>query len=219
MAEHNVVFTTLEADRPWSLDTYLAADGYQAWKKILAEKTAQEFIIDAVKESALRGRGGAGFPTGLKWSFMPRSAPMQKYILCNSDESEPGTCHDRDILRYNPHAAGPLQQFAERRSQRHLVITRLRHVAGYREALGTAVVRLADLQEPVGAVAHDGRHRCQRFRVVDRAGQPIQTEIRRERRLEPRLAFLSFQRLHQRRFLATDVGARAQHREDVHVDA
>ena len=52
----------------------------------------------------LRGRGGAGFPTGLKWSFMPRSAPMQKYILCNSDESEPGTCHDRDILRFNPHA-------------------------------------------------------------------------------------------------------------------
>ena len=104
MAEHNVVFTTLDADTPWSMETYLARDGYQAWKKILAEKTPQEFIIDAVKESALRGRGGAGFPTGLKWSFMPRSAPMQKYILCNSDESEPGTCHDRDILRYTPHA-------------------------------------------------------------------------------------------------------------------
>ena len=104
MAEHNVVFTTLDKDQPWTLENYLAVDGYQAWKKILAEKTAQEDIIDAVKESALRGRGGAGFPTGLKWSFMPRSAPMQKYILCNSDESEPGTCHDRDILRFNPHA-------------------------------------------------------------------------------------------------------------------
>ena len=104
MAEHNVVFTTLDHETPWSLETYLKVDGYKAWKKILAEKTPQEDIIDAVKESALRGRGGAGFPTGLKWSFMPRSAPMQKYILCNSDESEPGTCHDRDILRFNPHS-------------------------------------------------------------------------------------------------------------------
>jgi NADH-quinone oxidoreductase subunit F len=104
MAEHNVVFTTLDADQPWSMDTYLAVDGYKAWQKILEERTAPEDIIDAVKESALRGRGGAGFPTGLKWSFMPRSAPVQKYILCNSDESEPGTCHDRDILRFNPHS-------------------------------------------------------------------------------------------------------------------
>jgi NADH-quinone oxidoreductase subunit F len=61
-------------------------------------------VIAEVKKSALRGRGGAGFPTGLKWSFMPRNAPGMKYLLCNSDESEPGTCHDRDILRYNPHA-------------------------------------------------------------------------------------------------------------------
>jgi len=104
MSGHNVVFTTLDAEQPWSMDTYLAIDGYQAWKKILAEKTDPVEIIDNVKASALRGRGGAGFPTGLKWSFMPRSAPVQKYILCNSDESEPGTCHDRDILRFNPHA-------------------------------------------------------------------------------------------------------------------
>ncbi|HEY5774943.1 MAG TPA: NADH-quinone oxidoreductase subunit NuoF [Xanthomonadales bacterium] len=104
MQEHNVVFATLDAEKPWSMETYLAIDGYKAWKKILAEKTDPAVIIDNVKLSALRGRGGAGFPTGLKWSFMPRSAPGQKYILCNSDESEPGTCHDRDILRYNPHA-------------------------------------------------------------------------------------------------------------------
>jgi NADH-quinone oxidoreductase subunit F len=104
MAEHNVVFTTLHTDQPWSMDSYTSVDGYQAWRKILEEKTPQDVIIDMVKGSALRGRGGAGFPTGLKWSFMPRSAPMQKYILCNSDESEPGTCHDRDILRFNPHA-------------------------------------------------------------------------------------------------------------------
>jgi NADH-quinone oxidoreductase subunit F len=64
----------------------------------------RETVIEMVKQSALRGRGGAGFPTGLKWSFMPRSAPGQRYILCNSDESEPGTCKDRDLLRYNPHA-------------------------------------------------------------------------------------------------------------------
>ncbi|MDX2419430.1 MAG: NADH-quinone oxidoreductase subunit NuoF [Xanthomonadales bacterium] len=104
MADHNVVFTTLDAEQPWSMETYLAIDGYKAWKKILAEGTDPGVIIDNVKLSALRGRGGAGFPTGLKWSFMPRSAPGQKYILCNSDESEPGTCHDRDILRFNPHA-------------------------------------------------------------------------------------------------------------------
>ncbi len=104
MSEHNVVFTTLDAEVPWSLDTYLAIDGYQAWKKILAEKTDPAEIIDNLKLSALRGRGGAGFPCGLKWSFMPRSAPGQKYILCNSDESEPGTCKDRDILRFNPHS-------------------------------------------------------------------------------------------------------------------
>jgi len=104
MESHKVVFATLDAEQPWSMETYLAIDGYQAWKKILNEKTDPAEIIENVKSSALRGRGGAGFPTGLKWSFMPRSAPGQKYILCNSDESEPGTCHDRDILRYNPHA-------------------------------------------------------------------------------------------------------------------
>jgi NADH-quinone oxidoreductase subunit F len=63
-----------------------------------------EDVIEEVKASGLRGRGGAGFPTGLKWSFMPRNAPGQKYVVCNSDESEPGTCKDRDILRFNPHA-------------------------------------------------------------------------------------------------------------------
>ncbi|WP_395375521.1 NADH-quinone oxidoreductase subunit NuoF [Marinicella sp. W31] len=94
----------LNPDKDPSLKDYLSKGGYQAWKKILAEKTDKNEIIDTVKASALRGRGGAGFPTGLKWSFMPKDAPGQKYVLCNSDESEPGTCHDRDILRYNPHA-------------------------------------------------------------------------------------------------------------------
>ncbi|MGE4072892.1 MAG: NADH-quinone oxidoreductase subunit NuoF [Lysobacterales bacterium] len=101
---HNVCFTTLHFDQPWSYDAYLKSGGYQALRKILTEGWTREQVIDTVKASALRGRGGAGFPTGLKWSFMPRNAPGAKYILCNSDESEPGTCHDRDILRFNPHA-------------------------------------------------------------------------------------------------------------------
>ncbi len=98
-----VCFRTLEFDQPWTLENYRKVGGYSVWEKILKEKTPPEEIIEELKTSALRGRGGAGFPTGLKWSFMPRQAPGQKYIVCNSDEGEPGTCKDRDILRYNPH--------------------------------------------------------------------------------------------------------------------
>jgi NADH-quinone oxidoreductase subunit F len=101
---NQVIFEPLQYERSWSLETYRRIGGYQAWEKILREKTPREEIIEEVKASGLRGRGGAGFPTGLKWSFMPRNSPGQKYVVCNSDESEPGTCHDRDILRYNPHA-------------------------------------------------------------------------------------------------------------------
>jgi NADH-quinone oxidoreductase subunit F len=101
---NQVIFEPLKYERSWTLETYRRIGGYQVWEKILREKTPREEIIEEVKASGLRGRGGAGFPTGLKWSFMPRNAPGQKYAVCNSDESEPGTCHDRDILRYNPHA-------------------------------------------------------------------------------------------------------------------
>jgi NADH-quinone oxidoreductase subunit F len=103
---HNVVFTTLHFDQPWSYDSYLKAGGYQALRKVLTEGVTREALVDMVKASGLRGRGGAGFPTGLKWSFMLPRGPVTgpRYVLCNSDESEPGTCHDRDILRYNPHA-------------------------------------------------------------------------------------------------------------------
>jgi len=94
---------TFDLPNPGSLETYVAHGGYEALKKILTEKTPPEAIINEVKTSALRGRGGAGFPTGLKWSFMPRSFPGDKYIVCNSDEGEPGTFKDRDILRFNPH--------------------------------------------------------------------------------------------------------------------
>jgi NADH-quinone oxidoreductase subunit F len=87
----------------WRLKDYEARGGYAALRKILGEKIAPEQVIAEVKKSALRGRGGAGFPTGLKWSFMPRAFPGAKYLVCNSDEGEPGTFKDRDILRYNPH--------------------------------------------------------------------------------------------------------------------
>jgi NADH-quinone oxidoreductase subunit F len=88
----------------WHLADYVQRDGYAALKKIIDEKISPEAIVAELKASALRGRGGAGFPTGLKWSFMPRQFPGQKYLVCNSDEGEPGTFKDRDILRYNPHA-------------------------------------------------------------------------------------------------------------------
>ena len=103
--EHNLVcFNTFDEDESWTLSTYEKKGGYESWRKILAGKMTPDEVIEEVKASGLRGRGGAGFPTGLKWSFMPRTAPGQKYLVCNSDESEPGTCHDREILRYNPHA-------------------------------------------------------------------------------------------------------------------
>jgi NADH-quinone oxidoreductase subunit F len=87
----------------WRLKDYEARGGYAALRKILGEKIAPEQVIAEIKKSSLRGRGGAGFPTGLKWSFMPRAFPGAKYLVCNSDEGEPGTFKDRDILRYNPH--------------------------------------------------------------------------------------------------------------------
>ncbi|HEU4620112.1 MAG TPA: NADH-quinone oxidoreductase subunit NuoF [Gammaproteobacteria bacterium] len=101
-----VCFATLElgSSEPWTLENYLKVGGYEAWARVLAGELSRGAIVDQLKASGLRGRGGAGFPTGLKQSFMPSGAPGQKYLVCNSDESEPGTCHDRDILRYNPHA-------------------------------------------------------------------------------------------------------------------
>jgi len=94
---------TFSLDNPSSIETYLAQDGYDSWKKIIRDKTPKSEIIRLVKESGLKGKGGAGFLTGLKWSFI-NSEEKQRYLVCNSDESEPGTCKDRDILRYNPHA-------------------------------------------------------------------------------------------------------------------
>src|SRR5471030_3145575 len=84
-----------------SLNTYLAFDGYQGFQK--AARMKPDEIIAEVKASNLRGRGGAGFPTGMKWSFVPRTSPKPKYIIVNADESEPGTCKDRLLIEYDPH--------------------------------------------------------------------------------------------------------------------
>jgi len=100
---NQICFRTLHLDRSWTMDAYESIGGYAQWKKILQEKIPPEKIIESLKLSALRGRGGAGFPTGLKWSFIRHDMPGQKYVLCNADEGEPGTCKDRDILLFNPH--------------------------------------------------------------------------------------------------------------------
>jgi NADH-quinone oxidoreductase subunit F len=97
-----VILAGLNGDN-WRLRDYEERGGYSALRRILTEHMPADAVIAEVKKSALRGRGGAGFPTGLKWSFMPRQFPGQKYLVCNSDEGEPGTFKDRDILRYNPH--------------------------------------------------------------------------------------------------------------------
>jgi len=102
-SRNDVCFRTLHLETPWAFTTYESVGGYTMWRKILREKIPREVVLEEMKQSFLRGRGGAGFPTGLKWSFLNPNAPGQKYVVCNSDEGEPGTCKDRDILRFNPH--------------------------------------------------------------------------------------------------------------------
>jgi len=85
-----------------NLDRYLELDGYKATQKALAMEP--DAIINEIKTSNLRGRGGAGFPTGMKWSFVPKQSAKPKYVLCNGDESEPGTCKDRLIFEHDPHS-------------------------------------------------------------------------------------------------------------------
>lgn len=101
---NTICYATLRFEEPWTLESYRSVGGYEAWTKILRERIPPGKVIEEVKASGLRGRGGAGFPTGLKWSFMPKGNEGPKFVVCNSDESEPGTCKDRDILRFNPHA-------------------------------------------------------------------------------------------------------------------
>jgi NADH-quinone oxidoreductase subunit F len=100
---NEVCFRNMDQEKPWLLESYRERGGYEVLSKILQEKVTPEEVIEKVKESGLRGRGGAGFPAGLKWSFINRNSEANRYVVCNSDEGEPGTFKDRDILRYNPH--------------------------------------------------------------------------------------------------------------------
>lgn len=100
---NQVCLRTLGVPQPHTLERYLQLGGYEQFKRLVTDKVKATDIISQVKLSGLRGRGGAGFPTGLKWSFMPRYYDGTKYLVCNSDEGEPGTFKDRDIIRYNPH--------------------------------------------------------------------------------------------------------------------
>ncbi|MBL8150413.1 MAG: SLBB domain-containing protein, partial [Blastocatellia bacterium] len=101
MAETKVLSARFNLPNSADIDVYLKAGGYQALAKAI--KMTQDEIIDEVKRSALRGRGGAGFSTGMKWSFVPRQSPKPKYLVCNADESEPGTCKDRPLMEKDPH--------------------------------------------------------------------------------------------------------------------
>src|SRR5881398_2322805 len=85
-----------------NIEKYIELDGYKAVRKALT--MTPDAIINEVKTSNLRGRGGAGFPTGMKWSFVPKESAKPKYVLCNGDESEPGTCKDRLIVEHDPHS-------------------------------------------------------------------------------------------------------------------
>ncbi|MEO5327541.1 MAG: NADH-quinone oxidoreductase subunit NuoF [Magnetococcus sp. THC-1_WYH] len=96
-----IVFKNIHKSDSHTLPVYLEGGGYKTLAKVLA--LTPEAVIEEVKKSGIRGRGGAGFPTGIKWSFIPRNSPKPKYLVCNADEGEPGTCKDRDILRYDPH--------------------------------------------------------------------------------------------------------------------
>ncbi len=98
-----VCYRTLGVEQPWTLERYLSLGGYTVWKDIITKNTNPDFIIEQIKLSGLRGRGGAGFSTGVKWSFMPKHPKGPVYTICNADESEPGAFKDRDILRFNPH--------------------------------------------------------------------------------------------------------------------
>ncbi len=100
---NTVCYRGIDQPKSWTLDAYKKIGGYVQWEKMLREKTPRGDIVNILKASTLRGRGGAGFATGVKWSFINPEKPGQKYVLCNADESEPGTCKDRDILRFNPH--------------------------------------------------------------------------------------------------------------------
>ena len=97
------LFRYVEDPQQVRVQTYEQRGGYAAWKKVLSGMTPEQ-VREEVKNSGLRGRGGAGFPTGMKWGFVPQDTPKPRYLVCNADESEPGTCKDRVLLERDPHA-------------------------------------------------------------------------------------------------------------------
>jgi len=101
LKEKDKIFTNLFGDEPFHLKNAQARGDWDNTKELI--KKGREWIIDEMKKSELRGRGGAGFPTGLKWSFMPKDSKLTNYLVVNADESEPGTCKDRDMIRNEPH--------------------------------------------------------------------------------------------------------------------
>lgn len=100
--ENLCLFRYVEDPDQYKVNTFVEHGGYEAWKKVLDGMSSDE-VIDIVKKSGLRGRGGAGFPTGMKWSFVPKDSTKPRYLCCNADESEPGTCKDRVLLERDPH--------------------------------------------------------------------------------------------------------------------
>jgi NADH-quinone oxidoreductase subunit F len=101
--EKKLLLRNIDAPDSHTLALYQSRGGYRGWGKVVREMQPAQ-LIDEVKSSGLRGRGGAGFPTGMKWSFVPRESPKPKYLVCNADESEPGTFKDRLLIEKDPHA-------------------------------------------------------------------------------------------------------------------
>jgi len=101
LADKDRIFTNLYGQDDWRLDGARHRGDWDGTRDLILK--GRDWIVEQVKESGLRGRGGAGFPTGVKWSFMPKQSDRPTYLVVNADESEPGTCKDRDILRNDPH--------------------------------------------------------------------------------------------------------------------
>jgi NADH-quinone oxidoreductase subunit F len=100
--EKRILFKYIDDPEQVRIDKYISRGGYKAWEKALKQMKPAD-VIEEVKKSGVRGRGGAGFPAGLKWSFVPKDSPKPRYLVCNADESEPGTCKDRQLMECDPH--------------------------------------------------------------------------------------------------------------------